>query len=196
MPRKGCSYVLLPWLPILLVCMGLFLTRLWTQHVDQMANLGPYGRYSAQQVVERSRTMCRDLVPETATLHFTSAPLATHDNAGKELRKWQVEYRDAAGSLSGILQWNADTGLLEKVSQHLPEDPRFAGRLSSSQAADMSLYWMEKLQMVREKRWRMASAPRYEQGIWRCQLLSGNAGAIVIVRANDGLLTYAHIIGI
>ena len=85
--------------------------------------------------------------------------------------------------------------MLEQVSQNLPEDPRFSRCLTLTQAADVALCWMDRLQMVRERKWRLESAPEYSRGVWTCQFFSANARVLVIVRGSDGQLLFAQITG-
>src|ERR1051326_5177759 len=186
MLRNHRSRALLLGIPILLSLTALGLAPLWLRHQDNAANAKPYGRYSLQEILNTSRTLCSNLVPKAQQLYLTSYPLITQNKADARLRRtWQVEYTDTTGKISGLLEWNADTGQLEQVSQSLPPDPLSSGHLSSERAADVSLYWVKKLDMAREQKWRLEGGPEYDRAMWKCQFLDTNARVLVIVRASD-----------
>ena len=184
-------------LPTYPVMPGVLAVRFWTprcaQQLAHMAKSNPSWRCSPQQMVTRAETICRYIVSDASELYFTSFSQANPGRNGSEIRQiGEVEYRDMDGNHRGAFWWDAETGHLLQASQVLRDESRFTGHLTSKQAATVSLYWLDKLQIAPEQTWRVGSTLECNQGEWKCEFLSANIRVHITLRASDGQLVFAQ----
>lgn len=196
MPRTNRINFLLAYLPISCVLTCVFLAHTWTQHRNRSAMTMPHGRYSMQQIRSLSEPLCYALAPEATGLQITYTSLLAFDRTGQKARhRWLVEYRDGSGQYQGVLLWDADMGLVEKISQHQPAPSQPSDSLNRVDAIEAASRWLITMNMVNvatDKKWRLASPPKYVNGQWHCRFISPHARVYAALSAANGQLLFAQ----
>ncbi len=124
-----------------------------------------YGRFTAQQILDRSEPLCRLLAPRANRLTLMAEPTAQ----GVAYPCWIIECTDPTGQKLAYLSWDATTGQLFCASRASQRSvPRVGSPLNRHEAVRAAWQWLRDLGMAAQaSRWRLVGAPRYNGAIWR-----------------------------
>src|SRR5579862_3562218 len=124
----------------LLACIAILLISLRTHHLHQR-QMRPLGRFTIQQALDRSETLCRIVEPQAQRQSLVLAA-SRQRNGGQ----WDVVSRDPAGKDLVTITWDAETGAVVHVghsSVHPVADRR---KLLTQQAAvQQTRFWLNAL---------------------------------------------------
>jgi hypothetical protein len=167
-----------------------------TTHVQHARSVAsePHGRYTLNQIVERSLPLCGALAANVDSLTFAGSPLSAWTN-GKEVPVWSVDGVDAQDRFKVHLEWNADTGELMAASRPLDGLALRNGRkqLQRNEALRITSSWLTTLGIFElDSDWRPDSAPQDSDYVWRIEWRTDTRDASVIIDSRTGELIMAQ----
>jgi hypothetical protein len=193
MPLKSRFAILFAFGPMLCVCFFACAVYVRARDADPKATSQTYGRYSAEQIVRRTEPIYQALNADRLPFSMTPTLLFGHDQKASELRwKWLVECSDPQSNVRSVLQWDAHTGLLEKVSQKQAERSPSSKPISHGAALEAAWEWLVRLYGTREGGWRLKGEPEYVNERWQYRFAGGNIRVFLSLAASDGQLVAAH----
>jgi hypothetical protein len=170
---------------------------------------GPFGNFSHQQILERTISLCRTLLPDTNRLALAAQPIQSQDANGQQQLVWYVECLDPAGEEVATFHWDARTGdLLIVGNLNAPSARSGSASAAAAQtqslpveqakarAAFLSYQWLHRLGIAAEgSRWRLTQAPERtarRSPIWSVSWRSGDHEALLKVDVGSDLLYSAQ----
>jgi hypothetical protein len=138
------------------------------QRAQMIARIRPYGRYNAQQAIDRATPIFRVLLPQRDSLYLDAEKTEMHLPDGLTHRYWDVNCSDEQGNLIAHLLRDADTGLVCKLSNivFISNNMSLPGQrpIPATQAATEARNWLRILGAG--GRWRLIDAPTKEIRCW------------------------------
>jgi hypothetical protein len=152
----------------------------------------PHGRYTLDQILQRSLPLCGALTKNCKALRFTSSPLITWDMS-KAIPVWIV---DGAGPQDGLtihLVWDAGTGELMTAVRSVDRVTcTNAGTvLTCEEAQRITSSWLTTLGMSqRAIGWRPGSTT-LDGFVWEVEWWTDTRGVAVTIDSRNGELIMA-----
>lgn len=167
------------------------------QQIEQsrVAANGPFGRYTARQLLDATDPICQKLLPLSEGLQLVAESRFHYVVKGTVHRFWEVDCLDAKGQEVGYFWWDADTAMLNRfalLSPNAPADP--SARLARVAAVGRARYWMEELGWGPGARWQVCRTLQLAEGNWI--VLLGNNDPIprrmrTVIDAKSGIMVSA-----
>jgi len=159
----------------------------------RQASSHPHGRYTLNQILQRSLPLSGALASHCESLKLVGSPLVTWD-MGRSIPIWTVDGVDAQDGLTIHLVWDADSGELiaavrsadkvTSVNAKAVLTPTDAQRLTSS--------WLTTLGMSElATGWRAGSTTYNPDFCWRVEWWTDTRGAVVTIDSRTGELRTA-----
>lgn len=154
----------------------------------------PLGRLTAQESLDRSEPICRTLAPQADPFSLSAEPLPDSAQHG-----WGVTCREAAGREIAHLDWNADTGRIERVGSAAATWNRSRKpMLTRAEAVERAWSWLCALQWADAGApWRVIGQPSLgrQNGVenWVVTWAGRGYRATLQLEAHSGTLQSAHI---
>ncbi len=192
---KSCLLVTFTFLGILLTA-SLYQQRRgeWLRKQQTLA----YGRFSAEQILDRAEKVGRALAPPTEALNLTTECLKGCSLLGSPKPVWDVACTDMAGKEIAYMDWDAESGNLLQVS--LPPDSPSRQQEAvkrDSQVTDKTWEWLCRVGMAARKiSWKAQLPVRNSVHSWEQVWNSADRQMRVNVKidAETGALVLAQVV--
>ncbi len=127
-----------------------------------------YGRFSEQQIMDRTEPLCRFTTPDSGRLAMKTARVTSPRPGRKNQRHWAVDCYASGGEYVAGFMWNADTGDLWQVSCPIRQSQSGLFEvMDRRQAIRESWRWLAKLDFAgRSARWRVDPDSYIEGDTW------------------------------
>jgi len=152
---------------VLTACTLLYAHQL--RQIDQMrvAANGPYGRYTARQILGATAPICQKLLPFSDGLQLVAEPHAIYADNGTVRRLWEVDCVDDRRQEVGYFWWDAETGTLNRFKLSSSEvGAGSSAMVARSEAVGRARQWMAALGWGSGAQWQVCQAPRLAAGAW------------------------------
>jgi hypothetical protein len=168
-------------LPVLLLSALAVGLSIRTRHV-RPPQARPYGRFTAQQILDRSEPVCRLLAPQAHSLSLVAEP-TTQQTAHP---CWNVTCSNQTGQPRAYLTWDALSGQLWCVG--VPPPPpgkRPSLPLTAPEAVAASWRWLRMLGLAASAaHWQLGGKPQQLWGNWTLTWQAEDCRAEVKVNTN------------
>ncbi len=147
-----------------------------------------YGRYTAEQILERSEPLCRSVAPEAGKLLLSVEPLCLPNRLHVFRPFWQVYCYDEAGRDVCYLLWNALDGEICTIEPRKPMPKRPARLpLDRDSALSSAMSWLRVLPATcSTAAWVLRREPMRTEGTWFTFWRDGSRRAAVAIDARTG----------
>lgn len=165
---------------------------------EEQVALGPVGRLTCEEVIDRTERLWSELGPPAVTVTMVVEPMVTHDRRDRPHQVWDVECRDAAGKVMGDVLWDADTGRLSRFMRR-PSPPGWCASRPVEREAAERIGWetLAALQLVdRDGSWRSARPAERDALVWTMAWQTGGeaAGAWVDAQTGEVLMAWRRLL--
>src|ERR1041385_1902061 len=178
---------LLAWLVLVCGFGVLIATRL---HQATIERSEPFGRYSKQQIVERTEPLCREISPGMTNLVMRAEQINVPRSAPKSQRYWTVDCELPGHEYVANFMWNADTGDLRLVGASPGyERPVSIPVMSRDEAVRKATEWLGKLDVAkRSPTWRAEPEPYVDRESWVVNLRGATVSVWIKMEERAGKL--------
>jgi hypothetical protein len=157
------------------------------QQRRQAEQTRPYGRFTEQQILDRTLFLTSELFPDVPIVHVDP------DRTEHLCRRfWDVSCQDNTGRDVALFVWEADTGALYSYRAFRPTRmPRFEAR-NRSEAVALAYDCLPVMtQTPITSPWRLAGAPAHTAHLWRVYWKQdGRKVTVVLDRRSGQMLSY------
>jgi hypothetical protein len=161
--------------------------------LEALARL-PYGRYTEEQISQRSVSLCSLLLQNPQQINLTSSRTQAFSPPSTVRHVWEVEASSPSHQPVAHLTWDADTGELSMITLELQQVERTGFRIDSRKAAIGNAWsWMEALGFAQTARdWKLDGSPEKNSKVWMVGWKSGGRKVSIEFDAVSSCFIMAH----
>jgi hypothetical protein len=159
----------------------------------------PFGRFTQQQILERTLPLCQTILGPTHSLLLSTEQYQAGTANGTPRLWWRLQCTDSAGRMLAVFAWDARTGELASVTSHVKVAASPGKRTEEparAQAAWLSYRWLHRLGIAgEESRWRLTQEPERSarhSAVWYTCWRSADHQTVVQVDVGSGALVSAQ----
>lgn len=157
--------------------------------IRDLRGLQPFGRFTENQIVDRSRELCRILMPADSNMLYSAEQIeCVKPSTRSDVRHWFVRTIRDVDTLPVHLLWDADTGSLLQLSAGLPVrgSPK-QKPMPEEWARRVLAQWATKLQQLGQFPVRQTEVHMARTGLnWRAAWLVGDKKLRLEIDARTG----------
>jgi hypothetical protein len=149
-----------------------------------------WGRFSSSEIVSRSEKLIRSLRANRDANQYSAQAEASRIFSGSIRNHWIVECRDKEGVYLGNMDWDADTGELNSISNDLQiSSPSDGAELTSQAAIKIARNWLLRTGLCNKKEaWTLDRATEINSFSWLVHFRDGKRIASISIDLYSGHL--------
>ena len=147
-----------------------------------------YGRYTAEQILDRTTALAERLCPRDSGWQLSVGPTSVYNGSGKCVKIWDVTCKSAAGRDIAYFTWDAGTGRLLGYSdlRDNPTVPLQPG-INAAEAAAAAGDWVRQFNTeTADREWRLSGTPGQKDKSWIVSFVATSGHAILEVDRRSG----------
>lgn len=149
-------------------------------------------------ILDRVEPLCRALLPEQGTLHFTMSPQVSHLKTGQRRSFWLVECLDAQDRHLVHVLWDATSSRVVMIgrSESFEDMPAMRGRhtIDSTHALDRAREWAHTLHLASRAELAASAHKLIPEGDVICVRLFPSSGEVIVwVSSRTGAILNTHV---
>jgi hypothetical protein len=168
-------------------------TRYTHTRQRQAEEAKPYGRYTAQQILDRAAPLCDAVVAQASTLHMTAERYFNRKPGRGPSHLWLVDCTDSSHRDIAHFDWDADTGSLFMATASLQNTKlsNSSRPLSEREALRGAWRWLDTLGVTRQvTSLHLAQAPKRTITAWKTTWKGDGWNVHVTIGLYSGLFTW------